>query len=410
MPCPRAGLLVSHPHAAPFAVGLASALAGQDRLAALYTGVGAIKGSRFANVLGRFADRWPTLHNRIHEQCLRGLLRAQTSVELGARVAGRIAPFVTSRVRTYDCLFCLHDAAVSRRAWPRAVTAVYAYEDGARSTFERAAARGLARIWDLPTPHHTFLASMRVEEGRRWPDLAWATTEEPAWKVARKGLELELANAVCVASRFTAASLPDTVADRPVLIVPYGFPADTFPSKRAATSGPLLVLAVGAQSAPKGTHYLLEAWRRANLKDARLRLVGPMRLPESFVSGYRGLFEHVPHVPRAMIGSEYRAADLVVFPTLGDGFGLVIQEAMASATPVLTTPCGGGPECITDGVEGWIVPPRDIDALVERLEFAAGNRETLRLMGTAARERAESWSWDDAARRLVDGLTRAGVL
>ncbi len=88
---------------------------------------------------------------------------------------------------------------------------------------------------------------------------------------------------------------------------------------------------------------------------------------------------------------------------------MVIQEAMCSAVPVLTTRCGGGPECITDGVEGWIARERDIDALAERLQWAARNRDTLREMGLAARKRAETWTWQHARReiaKIVEGLTR----
>ena len=83
-------------------------------------------------------------------------------------------------------------------------------------------------------------------------------------------------------------------------------------------------------------------------------------------------------MPKSELGARYAAADLLAFPTLGDGFGLVIQEAMCCGTPVVTTPCGGGPECITDGVDGWIVPPRDIDALVARLRACAADRDAHR--------------------------------
>ena len=120
------------------------------------------------------------------------------------------------------------------------------------------------------------------------------------------------------------------------------------------------MLSVGAHDIPKGTPYLLEAWKRAAIPGAELHLVGSMRLAISFLDGYAGLFRHWPPLPRSELAAHYASADLLVFPTLGDGFGLVIQEAMCSATPVLTTPCGGGPECITEGVEGWIVAPRDI--------------------------------------------------
>jgi alpha-maltose-1-phosphate synthase len=401
--------MVSHPHAAPFSAGLASALARRHRLGAYSTGVGAIEGSRQARFLRRLSARWPTVLNRVQDPAMHGLLKAHPFLELCTRLAGRIVPAINRDVRAYDCLFWGHDAAVAASPWPQ-LSAVYAYEDGARATFEEAARRGLSRIWDLPTPHHEYLASMRAEEARRWPELAWKAVEEPAWKLRRKQRELELSSAVAVASRFTAASLRELPGTRPVVVVPYGFPVDTFLPKAATANGLFTVLAVGSQSAPKGTHYLLEAWKRAGIRDARLRLVGPMRLPETFLAPYRGLFEHVPHVPRALISQEYQSADLLAFPTLGDGFGLVIQEAMCSATPVLTTPCGGGPECIDDGVEGWIVASRDVDALVERLRFASEHRAELVRMGLAARRRAESWRWENAASALVERLVAEGLL
>jgi glycosyltransferase involved in cell wall biosynthesis len=407
---PTSSVIVTHPHATPVATGLSRGLEAAGRLAAYFTGVGGVKGTIKGRVLESAGARWPAAANRLHEPDLRGRLRSHSVVETAARALGLVVPRFSARIRSYDLIYALHDLAVALARWPPKAAAIYAYEDGASSTFARAARSGMSCIWDLPTPHHVYLASMRSEEGRRWPELASANVAEPEWKIARKSRELELSSAVAVASRFTASSLPETLGTRPVLVVPYGFPLDAFPPKEMPNDGPLLVVAVGSQSAPKGTHYLLEAWKRAGLKDARLRLIGPMRLPERFVAGYRGLFEHVPHVPRAWIGSEYRAADLLAFPTLGDGFGLVIQEAMCSGTPVLTTPCGGGPECLTDGAEGWIIPPREVDALVDRLRFAAANRDALVRMGAAARRRAETWSWREAAGLLVAGLTRHGLL
>jgi glycosyltransferase involved in cell wall biosynthesis len=77
---------------------------------------------------------------------------------------------------------------------------------------------------------------------------------------------------------------------------------------------------------------------------------------------------------------------------------------MSCGTPVVTTPCGGGPECITDGIDGFLVPPRDVEALVERFREAAQNRERLFVMGRAARARAEHWSWREAGAALVAAL------
>ena len=191
----------------------------------------------------------------------------------------------------------------------------------------------------------------------------------------------------------------------PIVVASYGFPVDAFARRQQRPSGPFTVLAVGTHDLRKGTPYLLEAWKRAAIPDAELHLVGPLKLAKSFLDGYAGLFRHWPHVPKSELPARYAAADLCAFPTLGDGFGLVIQESMCCGTPVVTTPCGGGPECITDGVDGWIVPPRDIDALVDRLREAAADREQLFAMGQAARARAERWTWREAGAAFVRAIT-----
>lgn len=408
MRAPR--VLVSHPHAGAVSAGLAEGLATQGRLSAYYAGVCAARGTPGSKALSRLTRYWPVLQNRIVSESVRDCIHSMPAVELAARAAGGVLPLISRQVRAYDCLFALHDWAVSRSFWPSDTAAVYAYEDGALATLRRARRSGFPAIWDLPLPHHEFLASMWEEEARRWPSATRGRPPEPRWKVARKSEELALASAACVASRFTQSTLPTWAHRTPVIVVPYGYPTDRFRPKARVAGGPFIAVSVGTQNVRKGTHYLLEAWRRAALKDAKLRLIGPMGLEAGFLEQFRGLFEHVSHLPKSALEAEYRAADLLVFPTLGDGFGLVIQESMACGTPVLTTPCGGGPECISDGVEGWIVPPRDIDALVDLLRSAAASRDQLYRMGLASRRRAESWSWNNAAAKLMAELQALSLL
>ena len=120
---------------------------------------------------------------------------------------------------------------------------------------------------------------------------------------------------------------------------------------------------------------------------------------------FAGLFDHGPHAAKATLPAVYQDAELLVLATLNDGCPLVVQEAMCSGTPVLTTPCGNGPDLITEGVDGWIVPARDIDALVEqRLREAVRDRDRLFRMGQAARARAEKWTWKEAGDALVAKL------
>jgi glycosyltransferase involved in cell wall biosynthesis len=85
----------------------------------------------------------------------------------------------------------------------------------------------------------------------------------------------------------------------------------------------------------------------------------------------------------------YNRASVVVFPSLNDGFGLVILEAMACRVPVIATENTGGPDVIRDGVDGFIIPIRDVEALKERLLWLYEHRDACREMGVNARKRVE---------------------
>ena len=398
-------ILVSHPHVAAVSAGTAQALARAGRLAGFVTGGAFREESWTGRVASALATRRPVIRNRVIAEIPRGRLYSLPAVELGARLSARVLGRVGVSVETYQAIFVGHDAAVALLPWPRETTAVYAYEDAALWTFRRARRRGLGAIWDLPLPHYLTIERILRDESQRWPGAAMGPPHsEPPWKRRRKDEELGLATKVSVASRFTKQSLENVDVRVPIVVASYGFPVEAFALRTERPSGRFTVLAVGTHDLRKGTPYLLEAWKRAAIADAELHLVGPLRLSESFLAPYRGIFRHWPYLPKSDLPARYAAADLCAFPTLGDGFGLVIQEAMSCGTPVVTTPCGGGPECITDGVDGWVVPPRDIDALVDRLREAARDRERLFAMGQAARERALRWTWREAGAAFVEAL------
>jgi glycosyltransferase involved in cell wall biosynthesis len=398
-------VLVSHPHVASFAVGVTAGLARAGQLSSFVTGLAFEKGTWAERAGEELARRWPVLRNRALPELPAGSVRALPLVEIGARLTARALGALGGELRTYDALFVAHDAAVARLSWPARTTAVYAYEDAASATFRKAKRLGLRRIWDLPLPHYRTIESLWRAETERWPDAVdGGPPVEPAWKQRRKDHELALATQVVVASAFTRHSLLGRQVQVPVAVIPYGFPVEHFARRPDRPAGRFTVLAVGTHDLRKGTPYLLEAWRLAAIPDAELHLIGPLKLAAGFVARYAGLFRHSPHIPKSELAAHYASADLLAFPTLGDGFGMVMQEAMCCGTPVVTTPCGGGPECITDGVDGWIVPPRNLDALVERLREAAANRERAFAVGAAARARAERWTWREAGEALVRAL------
>ncbi len=395
MRAPPPRILLSHPHNAEVARRSAEALQG-TMLEQYVTGLAWHGDSHLARRLfGARAD---------NRRVAAGVpLRALWGVEGFARLAGR-AFAGRARMTPYDALFAAHDLAVSLLPWPKGVNAVYCYEDGAALTFERASARGMGRIYDFPTPHWKTVEAIQAQEGAHWGQDVVPALTEPHWKQLRKDHELSLATSVVVASAFTKESVVRTGKTTPVHVVPYGFPVDDFEPRSSPPSGVFTALAVGNQSVRKGTLYLLEAWSRLQLPNARLVLVGPLNIPDHFKQKYSGTFEHIPHRARRELHGLYAAADVLVFPTLCDGFGLVIQEAMCTGVPVITTPSSGGPECLTSGEHGWIIPPANTEALMDALERAYAARNATAEMGRQARKRAAQYPWSAAALTLRTAL------
>lgn len=273
--------------------------------------------------------------------------------------------------------------------------AIYAYEDGAATTFQSAKQRGILCLYDLPILFYRASRNIQAEEAERFPDLAAAlqAVQEPAWKIERKEQEVELADCIFVPSSAVRSSLLEAgIKPEKIGVIPFGAPIDYFhpQPKRDKRFRALFVGRVGPR---KGVHYLLQAWQELKFSDAELLLVGVNELPEGCLASYEDIFRHVPSVPHASLNEYYSSANVLVLPSLVEGLALVLLEAMACGIPIITTSNAGGADIITDGVEGFIVPIRDVEALKEKLEWCYRHPLELAAMGQAARRRAEQLTW-----------------
>ncbi len=113
-------------------------------------------------------------------------------------------------------------------------------------------------------------------------------------------------------------------------------------------------------------------------------------------------------VPDEDLPALYNLADLFVYPSLYEGFGLPVVEAMACGTPVVTSDSSSLPEIVGDA--GLMVPPTDVDSLAQAMERALTDhtlRERMRLVGI---EQATKFTWEKAADSLVRVYQRAAEL
>ncbi len=272
---------------------------------------------------------------------------------------------------------------------------VYAYEDCAQQTFEEAKRHGALCLYDLPILFYRAAVKIQSEEAERFPELrpSLAAANEPEEKLRRKDEEIRLADHIFVASSATRTSLVEAgVEPGRVSVIPYGAPNEYF-VPQVKPGGPFRALFVGRVGPRKGVHYLLRAWSELKLKSAELELVGINEFPPGWLERQGGGVRYRSSVPHQSLGSIYSSANVFVFPSLVDGFGMVLLEAMACGVPVITTPNTAGPDIVESGKDGFIVPIRDAEALKERLDWCASHPKELEEMGRAARKKAEEYTW-----------------
>ncbi|MFT3913269.1 MAG: glycosyltransferase family 4 protein [Anaeromyxobacteraceae bacterium] len=187
-------------------------------------------------------------------------------------------------------------------------------------------------------------------------------------------------------------------------VVPYGVPEAWLETTPTPEPGRLLF--VGSVVLRKGVQHLAAASRllRSRGLGHRARVVGPVGVAHRAHPALAGV-ELVGQVPRARVREEFLMGDIFVFPTLAEGCALVHLEALACGLPVVTTPACGS--VVRDGVEGFIVPPRDPEALAERVAKLLGDRDLRARMSAAARARAREFTWAGYGDRLFAALPEA---
>ena len=287
-------------------------------------------------------------------------------------------------------------------------SAVYCYEDCCLETFKRAKSLGIRRIYELPIAHYMEGHLNLTEESRRHPTLVpmMSGLKEPASKFRRKDQELETASMIVCASNYVKRSIENHHGRiTPVYVVPYG--ADVSVPAKVWTagdeSGPLRLLYVGMLDPRKGIHYMFEALARIDPGEYHLTLAGRWKdgFREWLDARFKVNYIHIGQMTLRDLYPIYRRNHLFLFPTLHEGFGLVLLEALASGIPVAATERCGAPDIMTDGVEGFWFHSADADSLYEMLRRALNERRRLPEMGRAARLLAERLTWSAYRTRLA---------
>jgi glycosyltransferase involved in cell wall biosynthesis len=288
----------------------------------------------------------------------------------------------------------LYDGWAARHVTPASLFHVWGGY-GSRS-LRRAKALGMTTVVQIASSHPNFQNRLMREEFARWGQ---------TWRVCTAGLartlrEIDQADYVLIPSDFVRESfLAEGIPESKLIQMPFGVDVSRFTPAAASEGRPFRAVFVGQVGLRKGVPYLLEAWKRLGWRDAELWLVGRV-LPEikEVLKTYADLSGVQTVGFLGAPAAAYQQADIFVLPSIEEGSALVTYEAMACGLPVVTTPNAGS--LIRDGVEGFIVPIRDPDALAARMEHLRADAQLRREMGRAACARVETLTWEKHGQEL----------
>lgn len=294
------------------------------------------------------------------------------------------------------------------------LSAVYGYEHAALAIFQRAKALNIPCIYELPAVAPKFVNSILSKEYALFPEVENAYTnrlrEQQERRTERRRREGELADLVIVNSTLTRDSyVAEGLEEAKIHVIPLGAPPVSTASRRMHDGATLRILWAGTFSLLKGAHYLLKAWKHSALerRNVVLDVFGTVTLPAKLLAGLPTNIQFHGPVPQAELHARFLEADLLVLPTLCDGFGMVVTEAMAHGLPVLTTTNAGAAQLIKHGENGILIPVGDIEALSTAICDLLTARESLHRMSVAAQQTAAAWQWADfrmAHRRVIDSF------
>lgn len=187
------------------------------------------------------------------------------------------------------------------------------------------------------------------------------------------------------------------IKEENIVVIPLG---TDIPPVTTPRDIPFKVLHFGSVGGAKGHRYLAKAWKDIYTKiNGNLVFAGvgtenirsDWLVPDpSSVKKHRCLGQ----ISEEIKSAEFLSTSVYVQPSVNEGWGIPVGEAMAHGIPVIVTNETGAADMVTDGVDGFIIPIRDPEAISDKILYFYDNPNEIKRMGDNARRKALEYSWD----------------
>jgi glycosyltransferase involved in cell wall biosynthesis len=325
---------------------------------------------------------------------------------LGVLATNRLSSFPNA-VRVFQrSLYKVFGKKIANYAIKENVDIIVMYDSTATKCFEVLSKKlpSCTRVLDMSTCTRAYAKKIYEYDMELTGRDDFKTVQGYLWKkgtIEYLNRELELTDYFVVASEFVRKSLLYCgIKNEQIIKVPYGVDTSTFKyvekSKESIKNAPLKMVFVGQVDYRKGIMHLFSAMKKFDVGDISLKLVGGYDSTSDLYKCGSEMenVEFLGFVTKDRLSEIYNEADVFVFPTLCEGFGLVVLEAMACGVPVICSENAGGNDTIIEGDNGFHIPACSVEAIEDKLNWCLNNRESLYNMRAKAYETSQIYTWD----------------
>ncbi len=269
--------------------------------------------------------------------------------------------------------------------------------------FDVAEKTGALKVADCANSHPTTLFGYWQRECDLW--CPGESLPIPRWMFARMNRELERADLILCPSDFVRDTMvTNGIPGKKCFVNPFGADSSVFQPRKIVPKKPRFI-SVGTICVRKGYQYLFRAFEQVKkaLPDAELICVGDYKTDFRLEKPkWMGTFTHYPCLNHSKMAKLLTTCSAFVFPSLEEGFARVLSEAMAAGLPIIASYESGATTLVQDGIEGFIVQPRNPPQIAEAMIKLGQDQNLNQRMGEASYQKgALKNTWQDYGDRLL---------
>lgn len=328
----------------------------------------------------------------------------------------RRMPFIN---RLYNTIFVWRrkrfGKSVAKIAIKENVDAVIMYDSTALECFYilKEKAPHIKRILDVSIAHRAFLKHNFDKDIERTNCKELMKEERILWNKKMMDdykKEVYVSDYFFVPSRIVRQSLNYVgVENDKIYTIPYGVDTAKFDFiQKNKAGGALKLLFVGQVNYRKGIHHLLKVVSMFDDNEVELFLAGTYNKKTPIYQLYKNIqnVHFLGFVTRNKLASLYQECDIFVFPTLGEGYGMVVLEALSCGMPCVISDLAGGDDAITEGYNGYVFHAGDDADLHEKILQFVNNPREIAQMSTNAKDSVRDLTWNDYYSKVNDSLLK----